>query len=375
MTSKLPFEWVDFDTICEYCNNTGKMTNPGPEDDMGERCYYCDSSHRIAAQHESTPASTRESSPTALNPLPLTTLQATPPNVLQPPSPPLPGAEQLKFETVAPERMVCQPVRSTPELDEGYFQLYKDLIKDKILKAGLPEHLWPTNENVVKSWVLDVVRTGIIPTELRFTSAYSGPVREIQRTAQEKRFHPRVEKTWSIEGPYRKYAAYIFTNGESWWEGYPSQFLADTTDSVLLGYLYQKAMYANNATERDELLSYGAPKRRGRPKDEAAAKLREEEAQRARDAREAKRNEKEAVKQQSANAHWAWIEACRDYRLSVERERAAFQQRSRDAREEMKKELEAARIAIQHKYQEKLDQLEAALLNLEKQGAPLRGSE
>lgn len=367
MTSKLPFEWVDFDTPCKYCNNTGKMTNPGPEDDMGERCYYCDSNKRIGTQHESTPASTQESSPAALNPLPLTTLQAIPPNALQPPLPPLPGAEQLKFETVAPERMVCQPVRSTPELDESYYQLYKELVKDKILKAGFPEHLWPTNENVVKAWVLDVIRTGIIPTELRFTSAYSGPVREIQRTAQEKRFHPRVEKTWGIEGPYRKYAGYIFTNSESWWEGYPSQFLADTTDSVLLGYLYQKAMYANNATERDELLSYGAPKRRGRPKDEAAAKLREEEAQRARDAREAKRNEKEAAKQQSTGAHWAWIEACREYRAEVAQARVAF----RNEQQRAKAEVEALRI----KLQVGLDQLEAALLNLEKQGAPLRGSE
>ena len=135
----------------------------------------------------------------------------------------------------------------------------------------------------------------------------------------------------------------------------------------MLAYLYQRAMYAKSPTEREELLSVGTTKRRGRPRDEAAAKAKEEALQQAREAREARRSGKEAVKQQSADAHWAWIEACREYRAEVTQARTAIRIEQQHAREEV----EAVRV----KYKQTLDQLEATLLDLEEQGAPLPSKE
>jgi len=201
--------------------------------------------------------------------------------------------------------------------------------------AGFPEdHLTLIKDK--NRVVLDLVRFGRFPgaIEMDCSVVKDTPDQELL-TSQ----HEKIQEKFEKEFQYFARPFYQFTMGEQWWSGEPL-FLVCDANSYLMHCKYTMELRFEDVREYK-------PKKRGRPRNDAA----------------------HAAKAEQASRYKEWIESCRAYKLEIAEKSAELHQSEQGVKEQVEAiEREcAARIAeIQRQVQEQ----RIALNMLKARGAP-----
>lgn len=201
--------------------------------------------------------------------------------------------------------------------------------------AGFPEDHVAILKDIEK-FILDCVRWGQLPlrAEVEYSVVKDEPDAELLASQ-----HERIRDSFEKQFPYFSRPFYQFTSHENWWEGEPL-FLVHDANSYLMHCKYEMEL------RFEELRGY-KPKKRGRPRDDAA----------------------HAAKAEQASRYKEWIESCRSYKLEIAKKSAELQQSEQVVKEQVEAiEREcAARIAeVQRTVQEQ----RIALNMLKARGAP-----
>ena len=205
------------------------------------------------------------------------------------------------------------------------------LLKD----AGFPDEHVPILKNP-ESLIRDCVRWGQFPLRAEVDTSVAKDEPDAELLASQ---HERIRDSFEKQFPYFSRPFYQFTGHENWWEGEPL-FLVHDANSFLMHCKYEMEL------KFEDVRGY-KPKKRGRPRDDAA----------------------HATKAEQASRYKEWIESCRSYKLEIA-ERAAELHQSKQGVKEQVEAIErecAARIAeVQRHVQEQ----RIALNVLKARGAP-----
>jgi len=205
-----------------------------------------------------------------------------------------------------------------------------------LINAGFPEEHFPLIKNM-ESLILDCIRFGQFPRMIEVTGisvVKDDPDPELL-TSQHENIQERFQKQFE----YFSRPFYQLTTGESWWEGEPL-FLVYDANSFLMHCKYELEL-------RFEDIRGHKPKKRGRPRNDAA----------------------HAAKEEQAGRYKEWIESCRAYKKEVldkSNELKACESAVREQVEVIEREC-AARIA---EVQQKVQEQRIALNMLKARGAP-----
>lgn len=201
--------------------------------------------------------------------------------------------------------------------------------------TGFPEEHIASIKNM-EHLVLNCVRLGQFPRRVEVETNVVKDEPDAELLASQ---HERIRDKFEREFQYFGLPFYQFTESENWWEGEPL-FLVHDANSYLMHCKYEMEL------RFEELRGY-KPKKRGRPRDEAA----------------------HAAKAEQASRYKEWIESCRSYKLEIAEKSAELQQSEQAVKEQVEAiEREcAARIAeVQRTVQEQ----RIALNMLKARGAP-----
>lgn len=204
-----------------------------------------------------------------------------------------------------------------------------------LINAGFPEeHISILSS--IDQLILDCVRWGQFPRRAQVSCNVVKDEPDAELLASQ---HERIQEQFEKEFPYFSRPFYQFTQGENWWEGEPL-FLVHDANSFLMHCKYE-------FESRFEDLRGYKPKKRGRPRNDAA----------------------HAAKEEQAGRYKEWIESCRAYKKEVlekSNELKACESAVREQVEAIEREC-AARIAeVQRQVQEQ----RIALNMLKARGAP-----
>lgn len=204
-----------------------------------------------------------------------------------------------------------------------------------LINAGFPEEHIPLIKDFDRV-VLDCVRWGHFPIVITVDLSVVTDVPDAELFASQ---HERVQESFEKEFQYLKQAFYQLTMGEHWWSGEPL-FLVNDANSFLMHKKY-------TLEARFEDVREYKPKKRGRPRNEAA----------------------HAAKAEQASRYKEWIESCRAYKQELQDKTNEL----RDAEIAVKPQVEAihrecaARIADVEKV---VQEQRLALNTLKARGAP-----
>lgn len=153
-----------------------------------------------------------------------------------------------------------------------------------LINAGFPEEHIPLIKDL-KAVAMDCVRWGHFPLamEVNYNVVKDAPDPELFAYQ-----HERVKGSFEKEFQYFIRPFYQFTMGEQWWSGEPL-FLVNDANSYLMHSKYSLEV------RFEEVRDY-KPKKRGRPRDDAA----------------------HASKAEQASRYKEWIESCRAYKQELQ---------------------------------------------------------
>ena len=201
--------------------------------------------------------------------------------------------------------------------------------------AGFPAEHIPLIKNRERA-ILDFVRWGRFPGALEVDLDVVKDVPDQDLLASQ---HERIQETFEKEFQYFIRPFYQFTMAEQWWSGEPV-FLVHDANTYLMHCKYTMELRFEDVREHK-------PKKRGRPRNDAA----------------------HAAKAEQASRYKEWIESCRSYKLEIAERSAELHQSEQGVKEQVEAiEREcAARIAeVQRQVQEQ----RIALNMLKARGAP-----
>lgn len=204
-----------------------------------------------------------------------------------------------------------------------------------LINAGFPEEHIPLIKDL-KSVAMDCVRWGHFPLAIQVNHNVVKDAPDPELFACQ---HERVQASFEKEFQYFIRPFYQFTMGEQWWSGEPL-FLVNDATSYLMHTKY--SLEARFEDVRD-----WRPKKRGRPRNDAA----------------------HAAKAEQASRYKEWIESCRAYKQELQDKTDEL----RDAEIAVKPQVEAierecaARIA---EVQKVIQEQRVALNMLKARGAP-----
>lgn len=204
-----------------------------------------------------------------------------------------------------------------------------------LMNTGFPGEHIPIIKNM-ENLILNCVRWGQFPRRVEVDHSVVKDEPDAELLASQ---HERIRDKFEREFQYFGRPFYQFTENENWWEGEPL-FLVHDANSYLMHCKYEMEL------RFEELRGY-KPKKRGRPRDDAA----------------------HAAKAEQASRYKEWIESCRSYKLEIAEKSAELQQSEKAVKEQVEAiEREcAARIAeVQRTVQEQ----RIALNMLKARGAP-----
>jgi hypothetical protein len=204
-----------------------------------------------------------------------------------------------------------------------------------LINAGFPEEHIPLIKDL-KAVAMDCVRWGHFPLAIMVNHNVVKDAPDPELFACQ---HERVQASFEKEFQYFIRPFYQFTMGEQWWSGEPL-FLVNDATSYLMHTKY--SLEARFEDVRD-----WRPKKRGRPRNDAA----------------------HAAKAEQASRYKEWIESCRAYKQELQDKTDEL----RDAEIAVKPQVEAierecaARIA---EVQKVIQEQRVALNMLKARGAP-----
>jgi hypothetical protein len=225
-----------------------------------------------------------------------------------------------------------------PEHAEELKQAHADMearLPALLINAGFPEEHIPIIKDL-KAVALDCVRWGHFPLAIQVNHNVVKDAPDPELFACQ---HERVQASFEKEFQYFIRPFYQFTMGEQWWSGEPL-FLVNDATSYLMHTKY--SLEARFEDVRD-----WRPKKRGRPRNDAA----------------------HAAKAEQASRYKEWIESCRAYKQELQDKTDEL----RDAEIAVKPQVEAierecaARIA---EVQKVIQEQRVALNMLKARGAP-----
>jgi hypothetical protein len=152
-----------------------------------------------------------------------------------------------------------------------------------LINAGFPEEHIPLIEKM-EQVVFDCIRWGHFPLRVQVSANVVKDEPDAELFASQ---HERIQERFEREFEYFSRPFYQFTAGDNWWEG-ESLFLVCDANSYLMHCKYESEL-------RFEDLRGYKPKKRGRPRNDAA----------------------HAAKEEQAGRYKEWIESCRAYKKEV----------------------------------------------------------
>ena len=225
-----------------------------------------------------------------------------------------------------------------PEHAEELKQAHADMearLPALLINAGFPEEHIPIIKDL-KAVALDCVRWGHFPLAIQVNHNVVKDAPDPELFACQ---HERVQAGFEKEFQYFIRPFYQFTMGEQWWSGEPLFFVNDATSYLM------HTKYSLEA--RFEDIRDWRPKKRGRPRNDAA----------------------HAAKAEQASRYKQWIESCRAYKQELQDKSVEL----RDAEIAVKSQVEA----IQQECAARIAEVEGvivdqriALNTLKARGAP-----
>lgn len=183
-------------------------------------------------------------------------------------------AEKVPYETVG-----------TPQPNDyflSHFDHYEKLVLDKLLELGMDPHVWSLLEQSKRiTMVHFAVTQGRAPNRINLPM-------DMEQGTPEGKFHPHVVRQFEQMFPHSAKQFFFFTKAEDWWDGDPL-FLVSDADSFMQWCRYDVA------TREPDTLHFGEPRKRGRPRNEAA----------------------HAAKADKSARYRLWLQECEAYRARV----------------------------------------------------------
>jgi len=165
----------------------------------------------------------------------------------------------------------------TPYFKE-HLQEYENEFLDAACALGYPRELWPSGEQLLTFPIHMAKKTGKLPDTIPTTQ----PINRTNYTGPKP--HELVLHNFNHQFGFASKAVFVITEGEDWWP-HARSFLAHDANSWMLYCLYSCAL-----KNKDVLIE---PKKRGRPRNEAA----------------------HAVKAERSTRYQEWLAECEAYRV------------------------------------------------------------